>query len=106
MHDFLNEGNFYVTIMSQILFFLSASGFFQAQKTFWLVLRPGPRWRNLRRSLHPPSRTGRGTPPPHSSSFDAFGVWIASSSALLFSTPSAYRPPHLRHFRFLYLLVH
>jgi len=27
-------------------------------------LRPGPRWGSSRRSLRPPSRLGRGTPPP------------------------------------------
>jgi len=29
-------------------------------------LRPGPRWGSSRRSPRPPSRLGRGTPPPHS----------------------------------------
>ena len=29
-------------------------------------LRPGPRWVSSRRSPRPPSRLGRGTPPPHS----------------------------------------
>ena len=29
-------------------------------------LRPGPRWGSLRRSPRPPSRLGRGAPPPHS----------------------------------------
>ena len=29
-------------------------------------LRPGPHWGSSRRSPRPPSRLGRGTPPPHS----------------------------------------
>ena len=29
-------------------------------------LRPGPRWGSSRRSPRPPSRLGRGIPPPHS----------------------------------------
>jgi len=45
-------------------------------------LRSGPRWGSLRRSPRPPSRLGRGKPPPHSLpprrlrrlAVDAFGV--------------------------------
>ena len=35
------------------------------QNRFRLGLRPRPRWGSLRRSPRPPSRLGRGIPPPH-----------------------------------------
>jgi len=59
--------------------------FFQAPNTSKLVFgrgsAPDPRWGSLRRSPRPPSRLGRGTPPPHT---------------LPPSTPSASRSRRLR----------
>jgi len=42
MHDFLNEGNFYVTIMSQILFFCQQVVSFKLKKRFGWCSAPDP----------------------------------------------------------------
>jgi len=62
-------------------------------------LRPGPRWGSPQRSPRPPSRLGRGIPPPHSHpprrlrrlDSHAFGVRLGAFGASL---------PAFRHFFF------
>jgi len=57
------------------------------QNRFRPGLRPGPRWGSSRRSPRPPSRLGRGTPPPHSPPLDACGVATSAPSAPRFWPP-------------------
>ena len=51
-------------------------------------LRPGPRWGSSRRSPRPPSRLGRGTPPPHSHPLDAFGVSVSRLRRSVVDSPA------------------
>jgi len=56
-----------------------------ANKTHQIRFRPGlcpgPRWGSSRRSPRPPSRMGRGIPPPHSPPLDAYGVSFSAPLA-------------------------
>ena len=70
MPQTLNKWNFYVSmIYKKYQFCCQQMCFFKLkmhQNRFRPGLRPGPRWGSLRRSPRPPSRLGRGKPPPHS----------------------------------------
>ena len=67
---------------------IATRGFMSRRKSsinrFRPGLRPRPRWGSLRRSPRPPSRLGRGIPPPHSPP-------LSTPSASRFSAPSALR---------------
>ena len=56
-------------------------------------LRPGPRWGSSRRSSRPPSRMGRGKPPPIPLPLDAFGVSIPAPSAPVALPPTYFSFP-------------
>jgi len=59
---------------------------------FRLGLYPGPRWGSSRRSRRPPSRLGRGIPPPHSSPPRRLRRLDSRRMAPRNSTPPASRP--------------
>ena len=59
-------------------------------------LRPGPRWGSLRRSPRPPSRMGRGKPPPHTSPPRRLRRLDLGAFGTSASTPSASRSRRLR----------
>jgi len=48
------------------------------------MLRPGTRCGSSQRSPRPPSRLGRGTPPPQTPPLGAFGASILAPAALVF----------------------
>ena len=61
-----SQGNPSVGDLRQVFNESRSGGPRKHQNRFRPGLRPGPRWGSSRRSPRPPSRLGRGIPPPHS----------------------------------------
>jgi len=77
----VKTAGFNETEIKQIVAISVLSGHKMHQIRFRPGLCPGPRWRSSRRSPRPPSRLGRGIPPPHSPPLGAYGAWIFTPSA-------------------------